>query len=232
MLKKFLLLSFIFLFPIASFASTIEDRLSKENEIQARINKIGVNLLNCNRINKRIIFTYDEAYKEKILDNLDTLNKRQVIVYGNYYKSASNDDELAAILAREISQAVKSYDGMWGGRIDSIQVLLGAKKFETVADKRAVDYMVNAGYDPIALITYINKTCPQKRSDRFARSNLTSKRLARIYEYITYKYPSYLTNSIYLENEYYQNFLLSSIENRRKLEEKIRNRSVQELKYE
>ena len=70
------------------------------------------------------------------------LTKRQVIVYKELYKHVQTDDELAAMLAREISIAMKSYSGMWGGRIDSIQVALGSKKFEMVADKRAVDYMV------------------------------------------------------------------------------------------
>ena len=230
--KIIILLSVLFLSVNISLADTYEADLAAENKIQNNINKIGVNLLNSNRIDKRIVFTYDKSSKEKILDSIDTLSKRQVIIYGNLYKAVSNDDEIAAMLAREISIAVKSYDGMWGGRIDSLQVTLGSKKFETFADKRAVDYMVNAGYDPIALITYINKTCPQKRGDRFARHNLTSKRLARIYEYITYKYPDYLKNSIYLNDEYYQNFLLSSIENRKLLEEKIKNKTLKELKYE
>ena len=128
--------------------------------------------------------------------------------------------------------AVKSYNGMWGGKIDSIQVALGPKKFETVADKRAVDYMVNAGYNPLALIVFINKTCPQKKGDRFSQHNLTSKRLARIYEYITYKYPSYLENNEYANNMYYQNFLLTSIENRKKLAKKIETNSKKEVKYE
>ena len=136
------------------------------------------------------------------------------------------------MLAREISTAIKSYSGIWGGMLDSLEVTLGSKKFETVADKRAVDYMVNAGYNPLALIVYINKTCPQKRFDKFSRHNLTSKRLARIYEYITYKYPDYLKNNDYINNEYYQNFLLNSIENRRMLQVKIENNSTEELDYE
>lgn len=61
------------------------------------------------------------------------------------------------MLAREISAAVKSYSGIWGGTLDSVQVALGSKKFETVADKRAVDYMVNAGYNPLALIVLLIK---------------------------------------------------------------------------
>lgn len=233
MIKKVVItLCLILFFSNISNANTIENGLIQANKIQTNINNIGANLLNSNKIDKRIVFTYNEDTKNKILKEYDLLSKRQVIVFGEAYKSAENDDEIAVILAREISGAVKSYDGVWGGRIDAIQVALGSKKFEVVADKRAVDYMVNAGYDPLAVITYITKTCPQKRNTLFSRANSVSKRLAIIYEYITYKYPEYLNSSKYLDNKYYQNFLLTSIDNRKLLEEKIKNNSNKELKYE
>lgn len=231
MIKKILLIFSIFVFAtqVQTFAN---EQLEKENLIQTRIDSIGTNLLNINKIPKRIIFTYNKKDKKAFLSTDKTLTKRQIIIYDGLYQSVQTDDELAAMLAREISTALKSYDGMWGGTIDTIEVALGSKKFETVADKRAVDYMVNAGYNPLALIIFINKTCPQKRFDRFSRHNLTSKRLARIYEYITYKYPQYLENNELFENEYYQNFLLTSLENRIKLKEKIQNKSTEEIKYE
>lgn len=227
-----LLFIFITLAILNLPTTAIETIPAKENSIQTHIDNIGTKILNKNKINKRIIFTYNKQTKERLISTDKRLSKRQIIVYDGLYQSTQNDDELAAMLSREISTVMKSYSGIWGGRLDSIQVTLGSKKFETVADKRAVDYMVNANYNPLALIIFINKTCPQKRSDRFSRHNLTSKRLARIYEYITYKYPEYLTNNELLNNQYYQNFLLTSIENRKKLEEKIKNNSAEELDYE
>lgn len=206
--------------------------LASEQTIQTRIDNIGTNILNKNKIQKRIIFTYNKRTKKKALSSNKTLSKRQIIVYDGLYQTAQTDDELAAMLSREISTAMKSYSGVWGGALDSAQVTLGSKKFELAADKIAVDYMVNAGFNPLALIIYINKTCPQKRFDKLSRHNLTSKRLARIYEYITYKYPHYLENNEYTNNKYYQNFLLTSVENRKKLEEKIQTKSTKEVRYE
>lgn len=227
------LICIMILAPCAySLDSENAEQLLKEQEIQTRIDKIGINLLNYNKIPRRIVFVYDKREKKKFLTTDKALTKRQIILYDGLYQSIQTDDELAAMLAREISTAIKSYSGIWGGMLDSLEVALGSKKFETVADKRAVDYMVNAGYNPLALIVYINKTCPQKRFDKFSRHNLTSKRLARIYEYITYKYPDYLKNNDYINNEYYQNFLLNSIENRRMLQVKIENNSTEELDYE
>ena len=206
--------------------------LSSDTDIQSRIDKVGYNLLNKNKISNRVVFVYDKASKKAKLSLDKTLTDRQIVVYQGLYEHVQTDDELAAMLSREISSAVKSYNGMWGGFLDSTQVALSSKKFETVADKRAVDYMINAGYNPLALIVFINKTCPQKRQDRFSRHNLTSKRLARIYEYITYKYPEYLYSNSYIENQYYQNFLLTSVANRKKLEDKIRTGSKKEVDYE
>lgn len=218
-------------FCYAIDAQSVE-QLSKEQEIQTRIDKVGTDLLNFNKIPRRIVFAYDKREKKKFMTTDKALTKRQVILYDGTYQYIQTDDELAAALAREISIVMKSYSGIWGGTLDSLQVALGSKKFETVADKRAVDYMVNAGYNPLALIVFINKTCPQKRFDRFSRHNLTSKRLARIYEYITYKYPEYLKDNDYINNEYYQNFLLNSVTNRRMLQVKIENNSTEELDYE
>ena len=241
-LKLLLIISFIF-FNVSFASENInvninpnskanELMLKEENTIQSRIDKIGTNLLNANKITKRVVFAYDKEDKKRFMNIYDELTKRQVIIYEDLYKSIEDDNELAAALAREISLVVKSYNGMWGGRIDAIQVGLSSKKFEIVADKRAVDYMVNAGYNPLGLITFINKTCPQKRTDKIARHNLTSKRLAIIYEYITYKYPQYLENNEYENNKYYQNFLLTSLSNRAKLKEKLRTKSTKAIKYE
>ncbi|MDE6138320.1 MAG: hypothetical protein K2F57_02485 [Candidatus Gastranaerophilales bacterium] len=229
-MKKFFILSILLFTPVICEANNLN--LDSINAIQTRIDSVGTNILNNNKITRRVVFTYDEREKKKKLTTDKALTKRQIIIYDGLYNSVQTDDELAALISREISTVIKSYDGVWGGTIDSIQVALSSKKFETAADKRAVDFMVNAGYNPLALIVYINKTCPQKRFDRFSRHNLTSKRLARIYEYITYKYPQYLENNEYLNNKYYQNFLLTSIENRKKLEEKIKYNQCKEIKYE
>jgi hypothetical protein len=62
---------------------------------------------------------------------------------------------------------------------------------------------------------------------------LTSKRLAYIYEKIYMQYPCFLVDNKYINNEYYQNFLLSSVENRKKVAEKAKNPlASKDVKYE
>ncbi|MBQ8168979.1 hypothetical protein IJZ97_06155, partial [bacterium] len=62
--------------------------------------------------------------------------------------------------------------------------------------------------------------------------SIVNARVAIIYEYIYTKYPYYLANNKYFETESYQNFLLTSVDNRKKLEEKIKNNSTERVKYE
>jgi len=202
----------------------------KEMNIQNHITEIGVTLLNANTIDKRVVFTYNKDEYKKT-PNDPTITKRQIICYEEYFKYIGNDDELAGFLAQQLSRAIKSYSGHWGGLICSMQVKAAPKKYELFADKRAVDYMVKAGYNPLGLITFINKSATDGFVDKFCH-NKASKRMAIIYEYIYFNYPYFLKNNTYLTNLNYQNFLLNSASNRALLKEKVISGSNKELKYE
>ena len=222
----------LFIFACLNSA-TAEDNISasieKTRNIQEHISDIGYKILNANKIETRMVFMYSPQGKK--IDTAPELRKRQIIIYDNKIQFANSDDEIAAMLSREICKTAESYvDGK--GVVTSAQVKMAPKKYEIFFDKRAVDFMVNAGYNPLGMITYLHKTYPQKRQDKIARSNLTSKRLANVYEYIYTKYPYYLKNNKYLTNEVYQNFLLTSIDNRKKLQDKVRTGSKKEIKYE
>lgn len=232
MLKKFLVFALIMFFPAASFA--IEDvkiDSNKEAEVQKRLNDVGLTILNANKIDGRIVFVYDKTdVKEKLkLDK--TLLDREIVVYGYEYKFVEDDNELAAFLSRRIAEAYRSYPGLFKGRLNSLKIKAAPKKYQIIFDKIGADYMVRAGYNPVAMITLVNKVCPQKRGDTLT-SNATSKRLAKIYEHICIKYPYFLVNNEYERNKSYQNFLLTSVNNRKMLEEKLRTRSRKELNYE
>ena len=170
--------------------------------------------------------------KEKLMKVEPGLMKRQIIIYDKTIQFASSDDEVAAYLAREICKSAESYSGAFKGFVSSAQIKMAPKKYELFFDKRAIDFMVMAGYNPLGFITFIHKSQPQKRFDKVSRHNLTSKRLANIYEYIYTKYPYFLANNEYLDNETYQHFLLTSIENRKKLNKKIKSGSKKAADYE
>lgn len=209
---------------------TETETILKDMEIQNRISNIGFKILNANKIDVRMVFVYKKDSPK--IKAEPALTSRQIIVYGDSIQFASDDNEIAAFLAREICKGAESYSGQMKGFVGSAQIKCAPKKYELLFDKRAVDFMVKAGYNPLALITFINKSFEQKRFDKFSNHNLTSKRLANIYEYIYFQYPYFLVNNEYIENESYQHFLLSSIENRRKLQEKIKTGSKEKVDYE
>ena len=118
------------------------------------------------------------------------------------------------------------------GFFSSVNTFFVPKKYVYKADLRTVDFMVNAGYNPLAEIVVLSKIKPQTRYDWYAREPLTSRRMMRIYEYIYQKYPEYLADNRYKDNIYYQNFLLTSRVNRQKFQEKVRTKSVSAVKYQ
>lgn len=205
-------------------------QIMTDKDIQNHITEIGFKLLNANKIDVRMIFVYKN--KNVKIKGEPGLTKRQIVLYDETLKFAKNEEELAAYIARKICKSAESYAGMFNGALTSIQVKSAPKKYEIFFDKRAVDFLVTAGYNPIALITFLHKSEPQRRFDKFSSHNLTSKRLANIYEYIYTKYPSYLVNNEYINDETYQHFLLSSIENRKKLYQKISTKSKKKVDYE
>ena len=233
-MKKFvLLLCASLMICSASFAISVGDTdiVGNENiiECQNKIDRIGFNLLNSNGIEKRTVFDYDT----KRIKNAHSRNSdRQIVMYRGLYNHLSSDDEIAAILAHEISHSVDSYNGILRGYFSGWSYIFATKKYEYKADKRGVDYMVNAGYNPVAMIVVMSKAFPQARFDWWWFSHpVTSRRMMQVYEYIYKKYPEYLVNNKYKDNLYYQNFLLTSKQNRAKFQNKIESGSKKTIKY-
>lgn len=197
-------------------------------ESQNRIDRIGFNILNSNGIEKRTVFDFDVS---KTKNAYSRHSDRQIVMYRGLYNRLSSDDEVAAILAHEISHSVDSYNGVLRGYFSIWGYAFSPKKYEYKADKRGVDFMVNAGYNPVAMIVVMSKAFPQKRYDWYSTHPITSRRMMEIYEYIYKKYPEYLVNNKYKDNPFYQNFLLTSKENRAKFQKKIESGSKNSVHY-
>ena len=198
-------------------------------EAQNKINEIGFKILNYNGIEKRMVFNFDTKNTKKVSSHN---RNRKIVVYMEIYKKLTDDDEIASVLAHEIAHGVDSYNGVFNGYFSSWSYALAPRKYEYKADKMAVDYMVNAGYNPLAMIVVLSKTLPQARYDWYAFQPLTSRRMMRIYEYVYKKYPEYLANNVYKDNVYYQNFLLTSKTNRAKFQKKIESGSKKAVNYQ
>lgn len=91
--------------------------------------------------------------------------------------------------------------------------------------------MVNAGYNPVAFIVVMSRCFGQNRFDWHRTHPLSTRRMMEVYEYIYKKYPEFLANNTYKNNIYYQNFLLTSQENRAKFQNKVKTNSKSRIKY-
>ncbi len=233
-MKKILILLFVLCMTgISTVLATTYSLLTttKEMEVmQQHISEVGYNILNSNGIDKRMIFIFDNS--AKTIDAGTSLFNRSIYLNRGMYNMLDGNDELAAVLAHEISHGVDSYDGIFKGVFSGCRYFFTPRKYEYKADKRAVDYMVNAGYNPVAMIVVLNKAGTQTRYDWWFTYPLTSRRMMQVYEYIYTKYPEYLANNKYKNNLYYQNFLLTSKENRAKFQEKVKTKSTKKVKYQ
>lgn len=221
MMKKFLLVLAILLLS-SPFCFAYDIDLNKHGEYQKKVMEMGFGILNANKIDKRIIFRYESG---KQVNAFASDTDKSVVILRGLLPYLDNDDELAGIISHEIAHGVDYYHSYFR----ALSMTFSPRKYEEKADKKAVDYMVNAGYNPIALITALNKIGGQYRGALFLNSYdselgyshpQTSRRLAYIYEYIYEKYPAYLAQNDYRTNIYYQNFLLTSRAEREKIRDK------------
>ena len=201
------------------------------DELQTRMNSVGFRILNTNRIEKRFTFmAINRVYTRDFWSDVSSVN-RIVWIKPVVIPYIDSDDELAAILSHSLAHGTDTYDGVLRGYVSILNYWVAPNKYDMKADKTAVDYMVNAGYNPLALITIMNKIGKQYRYDIFSNHTLVSRRMMMIYEYIYTKYPSILVDNEYKDNIYYQNFLLTSRNNRMKLLEKVKSGSTKKVNY-
>lgn len=231
-MKKFLFaLFFILIMNISRCAYAYEfEVISNDSaaKIQDQISRIGFRILNANAIDKRMVFFYDTS---KTLNAYTTHRDRQIVLYRGLYNMMNTDDEIAAVLSHEISHGVDGYQGIFRGYFTHIANSLNPKKYEYKADKRAVDFMVKAGYHPVALIVVMNKAFPQARYDWYSTHPLSSRRMIEVYAYIYKKYPEYLVNNPYEKEVFYQNFLLNSKQNKEKFQKSVESKSKGHVNY-
>lgn len=208
-MKKFLLLLCILLFGTASFAETmyIETNLNMDNfwekngkDVQ-KILLVGRNILYMNKINKRVPIIMNRSPRS--INASSSLFDKQVTISNGLLPYLDNDDELAYVLSHEIAHSVQAY----GGFLKYTSMKWNSKKYEIDADLLAMDYMVKAGYNPVAGIIVGTKIFAEPMWDwGFTSAHPKgSKRVIEMYKYIYKKYPQYLDSSM-TKNVNYINF--------------------------
>ena len=207
-MKKFLLLLGIISIGLCSFADEVvvirgvnlENFWNKKGISEEKVIKVGQKIMLDNKIPKRVPIFVDT---KKNVNAFSNLYDKTVTIHEGMFFYIENDDELAYVLAHEIAHSIEAY----GGMIKYMAMNSNSKKYEQKADLNGIDYMVKAGYDPIAAITMGNKIFGEPVWDwGFTYLHPKgSKRLISMYKYIYVKYPQYL-NSPLTKTPSYKNF--------------------------
>ncbi len=207
-MKKILLLLGLLLIGACSFADevlvvrgvSLDNFWNKKGISEEKVIKIGQKIMLDNKIAKRVPIFVDT---KKNVNAFSNLYDKTVTIHEGMFFYIDNDDELAYVLSHEIAHSVEAY----GGMIKYMAMNANSKKYEQKADLNGIDYMVKAGYDPIAAITIGNKLFGEPIWD-WGCTYLHpkgSKRLIEMYKYIYVKYPKYL-NSPLTKTPSYKNF--------------------------
>lgn len=168
-----------------------------------RVPAIGQQLLTKNKINVKITFKVVEGYA----DNSESAKNKIVNISTTDLQYAGNDNEVAAVVADELGHIIcchsdkkKVMNLLLSGKSDSGTTqtpTLGedivnskiTQKENEEADVTAVNLMINAGYNPLALIVWVTKQpgstldILKSRPNNFDRAMVTFK-------YLSYAYPS------------------------------------------
>lgn len=172
-----------------------------------RVNTIGTKLLTANKLPSNIEFKVSD---EDTINAYTNINQ-EIYVYRGLLENVENDDELAAVIAHEMGHIINGHcakQSILNSVISSInpnvktaagdatvQVAksLSASKIsrndEIEADLTAVDLLMTAGYNPLALISVLNKICGNY-VDILQSHPSGEKRLMAIFDYANYNYPA------------------------------------------
>ena len=215
------LLRYLFILSIILLAITnccYSYPLTQTIHPQQLVQQIGFRLLNANGYEKRITFYYSS--KQEPFVKISNRNKRITVSKG-IFSYLDNEEELAAVISLGIAKLIDVQDGVFR----RVAIGYSPRKYEVKADKKAVDLMVNAGYNPVALINIMNKTADEQNWFEYnIFSHNGSERSAYIYNYIYNKYPLFIAKNDYFTDDEYQNFLRTTINDRKK------TRLIKELK--
>lgn len=209
-----LILNSIFLFQAfynikninPTYAATTSTANWNEEASLKRVNTIGATILKANNLPEGITFKVSD---DESINAYANINK-EVYVYRGLLEYVTNDEELAAVIAHEIGHIVNSHsakqtiinsiissispsttNAVLSTSVEAAKQLSSMKvsrEDEFEADLTAIDLLQKTEYNPLALISVLNKICGNY-VDLVSTHPSGEKRLMNIYDYADYNYP-------------------------------------------
>ncbi len=209
---KKIFLFIIFMLMISSgvcFASTTS--IDTVNDITKRVEPVLNNLRKNNNFKKNYIFT-PSINTEK---NVYVTNNGSINFPSGALSIAENNDLIAALLALVIARS-ESGDitiNQWKSFVCGLGIITSpfynswTRGDFHVADLISIEYLVNAGYNPVALEVLALRMSGDANSawsEFWAASPNGTHRAEYIHKYIELNYPQYLSNN---NSKYYRNLV-------------------------
>ena len=247
-MKNFLGILFSFLLFALPVFSAEETTWTTENGL-ARVEKIGKALLSKNNLPTQVNFTVVETDEV----NAYASGENEICVYTGILKFVEDDAELAGVIAHEMGHILNNHvakqsivASVTSHMISNANIEdkyktglaiahdLSMKKMsrtdEYEADVTGVDLMINAGYNPLAMVSVLYKISG-KFIDIVQTHPSGDKRTMYIYDYITYTYPAKLKLG-YTSDSYKQfmNYATPIVEKRNSSQAKINKFNKEQAK--
>lgn len=196
----------VFMLTLSAFAAQTTADWTNNASVN-RVNTIGKNLLSKNNLPTNITFKVIESDEINAYAN----GENELCVFTGLLKYVTDDEELSGVIAHEIGHILNNhvakqsiFNAFSATVINNLNINdtlktgaavaqnLSMKKMsrneESEADVTAVDLMVKAGYNPLAMVSVLYKISGNY-VDILADHPSGDKRTMYIYDYIVYTYP-------------------------------------------
>lgn len=207
-LKKILLIALLLLFSSVNAATTTATSTNWDSAAALkRVNNVGSKILKANNIN------YDIQFKVSDTDDINAyanINK-EIYVYRGLLEFVNNDDELAGVISHEMGHIINGHCAkqtvLATGIATATSVInvsettkavgqtLATSKIsrndEYEADLTGVDLMTKGGYNPLGMVSLLQKIS-QSYMDIMQSHPSGEKRVLNAYDYVNYNYPTYV----------------------------------------
>lgn len=201
-MKKILILATLLLFNVCYAATDWNSEAALK-----RVNTIGSNLLKTNNVNYPIEFKVSEQEDINAYANID----KEIYVYKGLLEYVDNDEELAGVIGHEMGHIINGHCAKQGVLNTGIAVVASlitknetasaigqtlavnkiSRNDEFEADITGVDLMTKAGYNPLAMVSLLNKISGNY-IDILQTHPSGKNRILNVYNYTEYNYPTKL----------------------------------------
>ena len=175
----------------------------------SHLNTIGQNIVKANKMPATVIFKVTD---NEYMNENNTNTTQYVYIYRGDLQYVENDNELAAVVAHEIGHLVNGHYSKSSilnniissfnpntktengtatvGLLKTISSNKVNKDNEKEADITAVDLLMTAKYNPLALISVVYKSDLAKNGGLLDENLSCEERIMNIYDYTNYNYPA------------------------------------------